>query len=681
MLTNIKLSIKRTASILLASCCLVSCNYLDVIPPATPDFDDTMKDVDLTLDFLYTCYGGVPRSEPFYFKAYERGNDENAFPPGYAFFAQRIQWGTASPSSQAGVPSCNTDYNIWTPSYNFLGYTHEFMNQLKKSEPANLSSEDRDLFMHEAMFLEAYYQMRVLQAYGPIAIIDGKVDPGITTDELPGRSHFDYCVDYIAKKFDDAAAGLPPVRLDRDLGRATSTICKALKARLLLYAASPLWNGSFPFPEWKNMNFQTPGYGNELVSHEYDEKKWDRAITACEEALKVAKDAGYELFDVNTANELAATQKLGLLYIPGREEETSENIAFKERVRMFQYLSYANESQGNKEIIWGVRISNETVNQGEESTIKPPSYVVTGKGTLYGGNAAEAPTLYTVQHFYTQNGLIPAKDPKFYPESEWYTRYHEGQVNTDNKSMPDRETVKYDIIKLNTQREARFYAWIAYDGCMYSPKIQDGKNPLWINFKNTNTNGYNRSRDRHYVGTGYLSKKFLDPNAEWYSSTRTHQWGCPRRPLVRMAELYMNLAECYAAKGETQKALNNLNVIRKRAGVKELTTTDLGDMSLMDWVRNERFVEFYEEGLRYYDLRRWTIAPERLKAGSFYGLNGRKVNPTFEDFNKPTLIDQPFAWYDRSYLLPVPQGVSEDGKNTTLNELYANPQMVQAPGY
>lgn len=104
MLTNIKLSIKRTASILLASCCLVSCNYLDVIPPATPDFDDTMKDVDLTLDFLYTCYGGVPRSEPFYFKAYERGNDENAFPPGYAFFAQRIQWGTASPSSQAGVP-------------------------------------------------------------------------------------------------------------------------------------------------------------------------------------------------------------------------------------------------------------------------------------------------------------------------------------------------------------------------------------------------------------------------------------------------------------------------------------------------------------------------------------------------------------------------------------------------
>ena len=55
MLTNIKLSIKRTASILLASCCLVSCNYLDVIPPATPDFDDTMKDV---MHFLRNVFSG-----------------------------------------------------------------------------------------------------------------------------------------------------------------------------------------------------------------------------------------------------------------------------------------------------------------------------------------------------------------------------------------------------------------------------------------------------------------------------------------------------------------------------------------------------------------------------------------------------------------------------------------------
>ena len=37
-----------------------SCNYLDIVPPETPDFDDTMKDRDATLGFLYSCYTGIP---------------------------------------------------------------------------------------------------------------------------------------------------------------------------------------------------------------------------------------------------------------------------------------------------------------------------------------------------------------------------------------------------------------------------------------------------------------------------------------------------------------------------------------------------------------------------------------------------------------------------------------------
>ena len=41
--------ISRMAQVLIASCCLVSCNYLDVIPPAQADFKDTMKDEEATL--------------------------------------------------------------------------------------------------------------------------------------------------------------------------------------------------------------------------------------------------------------------------------------------------------------------------------------------------------------------------------------------------------------------------------------------------------------------------------------------------------------------------------------------------------------------------------------------------------------------------------------------------------
>ena len=68
------------------------------------------------------------------------------------------------------------------------------------------------------------------------------------TSEYKGRFHFDYCVDWIANQLDEAAKVLPANRtVTNEWGRATSTIAKAVKARLLLYAASPLWNGVSPY--------------------------------------------------------------------------------------------------------------------------------------------------------------------------------------------------------------------------------------------------------------------------------------------------------------------------------------------------------------------------------------------------------------------------------------------------
>ena len=124
--------------------------------------------------------------------------------------------------------------------------------------------------------------------------------------------------------------------------------------------------------------------------------------------------------------------------------------------------------------------------------------------------------------------------------------------------------------------------------------------------------------------------------------------------------------------GHEQEALNALNIIRKRAGVKELVRGDLtAEMPLMEWIRNERYIELYGEGHRYYDLRRWCLAPEYLKAGVRYGLNAvEKLDPSFEEFNKRTLVDQPFEWDDRMYILPI-----------EADEVYSNPQLVQAPGY
>lgn len=662
----------KIAQILIIPCCMTSCNYLDVIPPAQPEYEDTMKDAQAVLSFAYSCYSGVPRCQPFYFQSFEQSADEIAAPAVFNDWQQQVAWGTISPSYYNSWGG--DDVTIWTPCYNWLGYVHNFLDLIDQLQPTGVTQEDKEQYKAEMYFLEAYYHFRLLQAFGPCPIITGKVDFNISNDQIPGRSHFDYCVDYIVGKLDDAARVLPPKRNNNYLGRATSTIAKALKARVLLYAASPLWNGSFPYPNWKNENYETPGYGNELVSTTYDRKKWERALTACQEALTAAQSAGYGLFSISTANTLATRYGLGLPFVPGKEADTDENNKFKERVRMFQYLSTANEEDGNNEIIWGQRIAAEDNDGGENVDCRLPTYIGDcNDGQARQGWASLAPTLYTVQHFYTENGKIPSQDTDFYQEPDWYTRFYENQTNTENPTRPDLENVKYDIIKLNAKREARFYAWIVYDGCQYSSILQDG-NPLWINFKNSKTNGYSTNL-RNYVGTGYLSKKFIDPHMIYYSagggalkSTAT------RRPFIRMAELYLNLAECYDALGNTQEALNNLNEIRRRAGFDDLTESTLGNMDLTEWIHNERFVELYEEGHRYYDLRRWAIAPERLKAGTRYGLNGFKVNPSFEEFNKPTLLDQPFRWDDRLYMLPIWTRSDRD-------ELYSNPQLVQAPGY
>ena len=164
--------------------------------------------------------------------------------------------------------------------------------------------------------------------------------------------------------------------------------------------------------------------------------------------------------------------------------------------------------------------------------------------------------------------------------------------------------------------------------------------------------------------------KFIDPNIRFGANgTRTHR--AARRPYIRMAELYLNLAECYAALENTTEALANLNEIRGRAGLKELTDADLtGDMTLMDWVRNERFVELYEEGFRYYDVRRWMIAEqEGVMSGAMYGIKIYWINSSPQEFRYTPYLYENRTFTKKMYLHPF--------STNEVNKGY----LIQNPGY
>lgn len=634
-------------AVVLLATLLSSCNYLDVVPPEQPTEDDTMTQATDAVGFIESCYIGVETTNPFTYDTYEWSTDETVNPPTWNDRSQQTAWGLYSPTNAGGY---------WDQLYGYLGQCHQFLRILARNNPLGATENDRRRWIDEAEFLKAFYHARLLALYGPIPIVDERLPQSILPSEMPGRSHYDYGVKYVVDKLDTIIAHnyLPAMCSADDWGRATIAAAYALKGRVLLYAASDLWNGKFPY-EWKNSNYETPGYGYELVSHTYNRAKWELALDANLEALEYALGAGgRQLIDMDNIPSTVLT--LPLPYIPGVDNTTPEGQEFAKRVMMLRTIQNSYEDTGNHEIIWGVflRGSNTYLNFSAL-----PKHVMTYNNQWWDGWCTNSATLNSVWNFYTSNGKLPAKDPEFSPQEQWYT-------SAGVSGRPE-------VINLNVNREPRFYATFSFDGDDHSPVLAGGK-PLRINLRSSEAQGYNPEMyNRDYVVTGYLTKKYIAPEFQVSTSGSDNRKNYPR-PLFRLAELYLNIAECYAALGgEDDKAREYLNVVRRRAGVPELQASDITpDQTMMDWVRSERFIELWGEGHRYYDVRRWMIAPKVLTRGVRRGLNvqGAGENPSFEALNTPVVINQQFIWDNRMYLWPI-----------SSSEIYNNPQLVQAPGY
>lgn len=645
-------TIKYIAAIA-AAAVSVSCSYLDVIPVEQPGTDDMMIDDASTQNFLYSCYGYLQDSGAGHnfdigmLNQPDFGCDEMVCPQEWESAASRSQWNYYTPSS--------IGRGAWGNWYDGIGYCNLFLKTIEESNPP-LNPNDRAQYIAEVKFLKAYYHFRVLQLYGPCPIIDKVYPTNTAKDEIPGRSHFDYCVDYIVGLLDEAAQYLPPEQPNNSayFGRATSVICKALKARVLLLAASPLYNGEFPFRSWRNDTYETPGYGKELVSLTYDRTKWERARKACEEAITLAESNGFELFDVEASETLRANQGIPLPQVPGSVDDT-----FRQKVMMLRYVVTARPDNGNRETLWGV-VPNRSGEFPFWMASMPHYILKNNTGVNVGGWGGASPTLYTVENFYTSAGLKPSEDGNFTPESQWFQSAGLGNP---------------DIINLNVGREPRFYAWISFDGDEYSPVLAN-RSPVVCEMRNPQKTGYDATiwGTRNYCVTGFLNKKHVHPNYNYTGNNWDGNWGEVKTPvpLIRLAELYLIMAECEARLDRPGEALDWLNRIRRRAGVPEWTESSLAaaGKTALDAVLDERFVELYAEGFRYHDIRRCVKGAEYLSANCYMGLNAVVSGPSFTEFNTPVQVAQPFSWKDCMYLLPVDN-----------DEFYSNPQMVQAPGY
>ena len=104
--------------------------------------------------------------------------------------------------------------------------------------------------------------------------------------------------------------------------------------------------------------------------------------------------------------------------------------------------------------------------------------------------------------------------------------------------------------------------------------------------------------------------------------------------------------------------------------MKAITKEDLTDLPLMEWIKNERYVEFYGEGQRYFDVRRWVEGGKYLAAGKREGLRAEEKGLEYDEFRQRIKVNQPYDWNNRQYILPI-----------YYVDVNSNPQLVQAPGY
>jgi hypothetical protein len=163
--------------------------------------------------------------------------------------------------------------------------------------------------------------------------------------------------------------------------------------------------------------------------------------------------------------------------------------------------------------------------------------------------------------------------------------------------------------------------------------------------------------------SGYYLRKFIDPTVEHEYAAAGGNQEAPWH-FFRLGEIYLNYAEACIELGEDDEAKKYINFLRARAGMPDITET--GD-ALRERYRNERRVELAFEEHRYFDVRRWMIAPQAL---------GRNANGIIirQPFGQPLTYEvakvQDRAWNDKMYFLPILQDEMNRNSNLVQNPLY-----------
>lgn len=154
----------------------------------------------------------------------------------------------------------------------------------------DMDQDEKERLKAEAKMIVAVYYAHMLRHYGGLPIVNKVI---AADDEMPARATLEETVNYIVGLLDEAIAcpQFPWRVTDGDIaqwdGRMTKAGAYGLKARVLLFVASPLFNSDQPYANGAASEQYMTWYGN------YSRDRWKKAVDACEAFFTALSQNGY----------------------------------------------------------------------------------------------------------------------------------------------------------------------------------------------------------------------------------------------------------------------------------------------------------------------------------------------------------------------------------------------------
>ncbi len=463
----------------------------------------------------------------------------------------------------------------------------------------DMTEAEKNVRKGEAQMIIACQYHELLRHFGGVPLLYSSVDASNSLEVDFSRKTFEKTVEFIINLCDDAAKKLPWRVAAVDDGRFTKAAALGLKVRVLLLAASPLFNANQPYleacsPVAGNVGKISAEDVDKMVWYgNYERKRWERVVTACE-----------EFFAENARN--------GNVY-QLVQPETRDAEGYRKA------FSGCYADRYNSEILIATFRNLRTFGDSYHRMYFGPSSDTNGNaGRGYGGGAV---TLDYVDMFTSAIGEKTSYE-------EWIEK--NGSIGTiDNNPFTDRDPRLYETVMI------------------VGDHFQSRPAEMWIG-------GLERGSetDGGRAPSGFCIRKFL-----WDYNQSTFHDRPANYAYLRMAEIHLAYAEALNETGQKDKAYKELDKVRNRVGLPDMSDALLhrlqsgkslpvynecaleGDAELREEILDERARELAFEEVRWFDIARWKRADVFKK--TLHGVNVTIKSGSVAEGNLQLNFEQP----------------------------------------